>query len=69
MESAQKHIKRIMIEKDIKSGALAEMVGKEKRVFYNILSRDTMGFNEAARIADILNCDIIFRDRETGKEY
>ena len=67
--TAQKHIKMIMTDKSIKSGKLAEMVGLEKQAMYNALFRKTMQYAEASRIADALGCDIIWRDRETGKEY
>ena len=68
--SAQKHIKTAMIDKGIKSGQLAQLCGVEnKQVFYNLLSRETLQFNEAEKIADILNCDIYFVERDTKKFY
>lgn len=38
-------------------------------VVYNMLCRDKMTFATVETMADILGCDIIFKDRETGKEY
>lgn len=35
----------------------------------NKLARKTIRFDEVAEIMDILGYDVIFRSRETGKEY
>ncbi len=66
---ASKHIKIAMIEKGIKPGTVADALGMDAQVFYNKVSRDTMKFTDAETIADILGCDIVFVDRETGKRY
>ena len=67
--SASKTIKKTMIEKGIKPGAVADMLGQDKQVFYNKISRDTMKYNDVEKIADALGCDVVFKDRETGKTY
>lgn len=61
-------IKTAMLAKKVKSGELAELLGKDKQAFYNWLSRDTMG-DKIIEVADALGCDIVLRDRETGKIY
>lgn len=66
---ATKHIKRALFEKDITAAALADIIKKPKQSFYNQLGRDTWKFSEVERIADILNCDIVFVDRATGDKY
>ncbi len=67
--SAAKHIKQAMIDKNIKSGAVADALGKDKQVFYNQLSRDKMSFDDVEKIAGVLGCDLLLVDRETGKTY
>lgn len=66
---ASKHIKRILFEKDITGGKFAEIIGKPTQSTYNQLSRDSWKFSEVEKIADLLGCDIVFKDRENGKEY
>ena len=58
-----------MAYRQVKSGTLAEMIGSEKQAFYNTLCRKTMQYNLAVRIADALGCEIVWRDKETGKEF
>ncbi len=67
--SAGKIIKKCMVDKGIKSGTLAEKLGDNKQVFYNKLYRDSMKFSEVERIAEALGCEIVFKDKETGKIY
>lgn len=66
---AAKHIKTALLDKELKPGALAAMLGVNPQVFYNKLSRDTMTFSDAEKIADAIGCDVVLRDRETGKTY
>lgn len=66
---ASKHIKLCMTDKDIKSGSLAEKLGSDPQVFYNKLNRDTWKFSDVETIANILGCDLLLVDRETGKTY
>lgn len=42
---------------------------KSPNTVYNMLRRDNMTFATVEMMADILGCDIVFKDRETGKEY
>lgn len=66
---ASKKIKTVMADKKIKSGRVAERIGREKQYVYNILNRDNMSYERVEQIAEALGCEIIFRDKETGKEY
>ena len=69
MMGAAKHIKTAMTVKGIKSGELAALVGKTAPNLYNILSRDVLRFSEVEAMADALGCDVVLRDRETGRFY
>ena len=66
---ATKHIKRILFEKDLKTADLAVKINKPLQSVYNQLNRDTWKFSEVEKIADSLNCDIVFIDRETKQTY
>lgn len=59
-------IKSAMEHQKVKSGTLAELLGMEYHAFCNKLSRGTMSANYMVQIADVLGCDVVFRDRETG---
>ena len=67
--SASKKIKMIMLDKDIKTDKLSAFLGIPKQTIYNKFCRDTMKYNDVESIADFLGCDIVFKDRKTGKEY
>jgi hypothetical protein len=45
------------------------MVGKPPQTMWNQFNRNTWKFSEVEKIADLLGCDIVFKDRENGKEY
>lgn len=64
-----KKIKMVMMDKEIKSGQVAEAIGKGKQYVYNALHNDNMTYERVEQIADFLGCDIVFKDRKTGKEY
>ena len=64
-----KPLKKAMIDKEIKQKEIADILGVSKQTLYNSLSNDNLTFRRAAAIADILNCDIVLIDRETGKIY
>lgn len=42
---------------------------KSPQTIYNMLSRDNMKFETVENMAEILGCEIVFRDKETGKIY
>lgn len=64
-----KRIRRIMLEKDIKKIDVARRLDVGQQSFYNKLSRDNMSYNAVENILNLLDCDIVFRDRITGQEY
>ena len=63
------HIKNAMLHKGLKSGAVAKLIGKDTQNFYNQLNRDAMKFSEVEMIADVMGCDVMLVDRETGEAY
>lgn len=67
--SATKEIKKVMLEKGIKSGRLAELLQVDTAMFYNRLTRDTWKYDDVVKIADVLGCDLKFVDKENGKIY
>lgn len=72
---ASRRIRSIMAAKGIKINTLAEVMGKSPQTVYNTFQNDEkskrsgMTFEVVAEMLDALNCDIVFRDRETGKEF
>lgn len=66
---ASKKLRMAMIDKGITQVAFAEMIGKPTQSFYNMMNRNTMTFKTVEEFADALGCDVVLRDRETGKEY
>jgi hypothetical protein len=65
----KKKIKIVMIDKNIKTAQMAAGLGINYQSFVNKVNRDTMSYKDAEEIANLLNCDIVFRDRATGKIY
>ena len=64
------HIEMVAKVKGMSLKRLGDLHGDTKRnVFYNKLHRDTMKFKEVEEIADILDCDVVLRDRKTGAIY
>lgn len=69
-DGAAIHVTVAAKAKNISLKALGELHGdSSKNVFYNKLNRDTMKFKEVEKIADLLDCDVVFRDRKTGAIY
>ena len=66
---AKKHLKMVMSDKEIKPGKVAEKLEMPAQSFYNKINRDTMSFSDVEKIADVLGCDVVLIDRETGKTY
>jgi hypothetical protein len=48
---------------------LAEKMGIIPQSMSNKIYRDTFSYDEAVKIADILNCDVKVITRDTGKEF
>ena len=72
---ASKQLRQIMKGKGIKLKDFAREYNPESKsehktqLVSNMLTRDNMTFATVEEMADILGCDIVFRDRETGKIY
>ena len=66
---AAKAIKQIMLERGISVKTLADMLGIQAQSMSTKLYRDSFSYNEVAKIADILNCDVKIITRDTGKEF
>ena len=72
---ASRKIKMVMAAKGVNIKTLAEMTGTGApslyQTFYNDekSKRKGMTYEKVAELADALGCDIVFKDRETGKEY
>lgn len=66
---ASKKIKKILLDKDMTQVNLAALAGKDVQVLRNQLYRDNLTYSSVEYLCDILNCDIVFRDRETGRIY
>lgn len=64
-----KNIEHAMIDKGISKKELAELAGMNKQSLYNCFSLGRLSLQTATRLADVLNCDIVLQDRETGKIY
>ena len=58
-----------MLDKDVRKKDLADALEIAPQSFYNKLSRDKMDFDTVADILDKLGCDVIARDRVSGKVY
>ena len=72
---ASRTIKAIMAIKGCTVNDLAEATGKSPQTIYNTFHNDRhstkggMTFDKAVEYAEVLGCEIVFRDKETGKIY
>ena len=81
---ASKRIKMILLDKDMQIKDLAEKYSQMPRIMsdgtvreksgslqttYNMIAKDNMTFATIETMLNILDCDIVFRDRKTGKLY
>lgn len=66
---ASKKIRMILLDKGKTTRAFAGEIGMLPQTLYNKLQRDTMGYKEVERLTEALGCEIVFKDKETGKEY
>lgn len=58
-----------MLDKGISKADFAREADMPVQSLYNMLNRNTMKYKQVEMFADILGCDIVLRDRETGKIY
>lgn len=66
---ATKKIKKVLLEKDMTQIDLAEIADKDVQALRNQLYRDNLTYASVEHLCDVLGCDIVFRDRESGKIY
>lgn len=66
---AAKKLKMILVDREMTQADLAKKTGRAPQTLRNMLSRDNMSFDTVAMFADVLECDVVFRDRRTGKLY
>ncbi len=64
-----KNIKMILLEKNMKISDLATALSMDSKVLSVKLSRDNLNGKSLEEIADALNCDLKFVDRQTGKTF
>lgn len=66
---AAERLRAIAKDKKILVANMASHMGLAPQTLYNKMTRNTMKYNEVEDLAEYLGCEIIFRDKETGKEY
>lgn len=66
---AAKKIKMVLVDREMTQVDLAKKTEKAPQTIRNLLSRDSMSFSAVEAFADALDCDVVFRDRKTGKLY
>lgn len=64
-----KHIKMALLDKGITQKGLADMIGCPKQTVYNLLFRDNLTLKTAEKYADAIGCEIVLKDKESGKIY
>lgn len=70
-----KQLRAVMKEKGIKLKDFAQMYNPDSeaktktQVVSNMLTRDNMTFATVEQMADLLGCEVVLRDKKTGKIY
>lgn len=64
-----KKFKDVLKSKGVTITEFAKMNGYARQTVANMLCRDAITYSTLEAWLDSLNCDIVFRDRETGKLY
>lgn len=68
-------IRTVMKDKKITTDELAERTGKAKQTIFNSMYKDrhatnsSMAYQNAEQMLEAMGCEIVIRDKETGKEY
>lgn len=66
---ANEIVKEVLREKNINQGEFTELLGmKYQSGVSQALNRD-MKISMLARFADVLNCEVVFRDKKTKNEW
>lgn len=68
-EGATKHLKMAMIDKNISQVEFAERADMPVQSLYNMLNRNKMKFKQVEAFAEAIGCEVVLRDKETGKIY
>lgn len=68
-KGAAKKLKMVLADKELTGVEFAKMAGMNTQTFYNMMNRNVMKYKQVEMFADLLGCDIVFRDRKTGKIY
>lgn len=66
---ASKKIKKVLIDKGLTQVDLASMADKGVQTLRSQLYRDNLTYASVEHLCNVLDCDIVFRDRTTGKIY
>lgn len=66
---ATKKIKKILIDKDMTQNDFAKAIGKDAQQTKNALYRDTFQYNLLEQWLEAIDCEIVFRDRKSGRLY
>lgn len=66
---ASKTIKKILIDKDISITKLAELLEKPRPTVSNTLFKDSFQVSTLLTYLDRLDCELIVRDMDNGREY
>lgn len=66
---ASKTIKKILIDKEITITKLAELLGKPRATVSNTMFNDNFQVSTLLCYLDQLDCELIVRDMDNGREY
>ena len=66
---ASKKIKKILIDRDMTQAQLADAIGKDVQQTKNALYRDTFTYSTLEKWLEAIDCEIVFRDKTTGRLY
>lgn len=67
--NANETIKEIMIKKEISQNAIQNKLGMKSQSGVSQALRRDMRVSMLFRFMNVLGCDLIIRDRETGETY
>lgn len=62
-------LRTVMARKGIKTGQLADDLGEDRQTFANWMQYNKMRLDKFSKAADMLGCDVVLLDRETGDIY
>ena len=66
---ASKAIRQVMIERNIGIKELAAFLEIQPQSMSTKLYRDNFSYNEVEKIANFLNCDLVFITRDSNKQF